>query len=49
MLDEFAALGHMEVLERTMSQMRGYGIKMLMVLQDISQLKSCYKSIWRAL
>ena len=42
MLDEFAALGRLEVIERTMPVMRGYGIKLCMVLQDLSQLKSCY-------
>ena len=48
MLDEFAALGHLEVIERTMPIMRGFGIKLWMILQDISQLKNCYKTLWES-
>ncbi len=48
MLDEFAALGRMEVIERNMPIMRGFGIKMLMILQDISQLKNSYKTLWES-
>ena len=47
-LDEFAALGRLEVIERNMPLMRGYGIKLCMVLQDISQLKNCYKMLWES-
>ena len=48
MLDEFAALGHLEVIERNMALMRGYGIKLWVVLQDLSQLKSCYEKRWES-
>jgi type IV secretion system protein VirD4 len=48
MLDEFAALGRLEVIERTMPLMRGYGIKLWMILQDISQLKNSYKMLWES-
>jgi type IV secretion system protein VirD4 len=48
MLDEFAALGRLEVIERNMPLMRGYGIKMLLILQDISQLKKSYKTLWES-
>lgn len=48
MLDEFAQLGRLEVIERNMPLMRGYGIKLWMILQDISQLKGCYEKRWES-
>lgn len=46
MLDEFAALGHLELIETNWALVRGYGIQMMPVLQDLSQLKSLYKERW---
>lgn len=46
MLDEFAALGHMTIIENVWSVVRGYGIQMMPVLQDLNQLKSLYKERW---
>ena len=46
MLDEFAALGHMQIVESVWSVVRGYGIQMMPILHDLSQLKSLYKERW---
>ena len=48
MLDEFAALGRLEVIERNMPLMRGYGVKLWIILQDLSQLKGIYKARWES-
>ena len=48
MLDEFAALGRLEVIERNMPLMRGYGIKLWIILQDLVQLKEVYKVRWES-
>jgi len=42
LLDEFAALGRLEVVERAMGLMAGYGIQLWPILQDMSQLKDLY-------
>lgn len=46
MLDEFAALGHMQVIETVWALVRGYGIQIMPVLQDLNQLKGIYKERW---
>jgi type IV secretion system protein VirD4 len=46
--DEAAALGHLPVLENTVALMRGYGLKLITVWQDLSQLKSIYKDRWES-
>lgn len=48
MLDEFAQLGRLEVIERNMALMRGYGIKLWAILQDLAQLKDCYPNRWQS-
>lgn len=48
MLDEFAALGHLQIIEDYWAQVRGYGIQMMPVLQDLSQLKSIYRDRWES-
>lgn len=45
-LEEFAALGHMRALENAVAYMRGFGVKVWAVLQDITQLKRHYKESW---
>lgn len=45
-LEEFAALGHMRSLENAVAYMRGFGVKLWAVLQDITQLKRHYKESW---
>ncbi|MHB1656118.1 MAG: type IV secretory system conjugative DNA transfer family protein [Burkholderiales bacterium] len=48
MLDEFAQLGRLEVIERNMALMRGYGVKLWVILQDLSQLKDGYAKRWES-
>jgi type IV secretion system protein VirD4 len=42
LLDEFAALGHLSVIERAMGLMAGYGLQLWPILQDLSQLEALY-------
>ena len=42
LLDEFAALGRLEAVERAMGLMAGYGLQLWPILQDLSQLKGLY-------
>jgi type IV secretion system protein VirD4 len=46
MLDEFYALGHLEIISTVWALTRGYGIKMMPVLQDLNQLKKLYPDMW---
>jgi type IV secretion system protein VirD4 len=46
MLDEFAALGHLQVIETVWALVRGYGIQIMPVLQDMNQLKGLYDERW---
>jgi type IV secretion system protein VirD4 len=41
-LDEFPALGRMEVFETAMGLMAGYGVKLWLFVQDLAQLKGTY-------
>lgn len=45
-LDEFAALGHMESVEKAAGQIAGFGVKLWPVIQDLTQLKRDYKEAW---
>lgn len=45
-LDEFAALGRMEAIEKAAGLMAGYGVKLWAVLQDMGQLKRHYRESW---
>ena len=45
-LDEFAGLKRMEVIENAVAQIAGYGVKMFFVLQSLEQLKAVYKDNW---
>jgi len=40
MLDEFPALGKIEILQDSLSYIAGYGIKFYLIAQDLNQLKS---------
>ena len=42
LLDEFAALGRLQAVERAMGLMAGYGLQLWPILQDMSQLKDLY-------
>jgi len=45
-LEEFNVLGPMKQLEIAAGMMAGFGMKMLIVLQDLTQLKRHYKDGW---
>src|SRR5260370_7619154 len=40
MIDEFPALGKLEILQQSLAFVAGYGIKCYLISQDINQLKS---------
>lgn len=42
LLDEFAALGRLEPVERAFGLMAGYGLQLWAILQDLHQLRSLY-------
>jgi len=42
LLEEFAALGRLEAVERATGLMAGYGLQLWPILQDMSQLKDLY-------
>jgi type IV secretion system protein VirD4 len=46
LLEEFAALGHLEVIEKAAGLMPGYGLKLWVILQDLTQLQSLYRDSW---
>lgn len=46
MLDEFAQLGHLAPIEDAFGLVRGYGVQIWPVLQDLNQLKALYKERW---
>ena len=45
-LDEFAGLKRMEIIENAVAQIAGFGVKMFFVLQSLEQLKGTYKDHW---
>src|SRR6202162_4399672 len=45
-LDEFAGMKRMEVIENAVAQIAGYGVKLFFVLQSLEQLKAVYKDNW---
>jgi type IV secretion system protein VirD4 len=45
-LDEFAVLGHMKSIETAAGFIAGHGVKLWMVLQDLTQMKRLYKDGW---
>ncbi len=42
MLDEFASLGKLDVMEESLSYLAGYGIKAYLIVQDLAQLHKTY-------
>jgi type IV secretion system protein VirD4 len=48
MLDEFAQLGRLEVIEQNMALMRGYGLKLWPVFQDLAQAQDIYEKRWES-
>lgn len=47
-VDECAALGRLEILETAVGLMRGYGLKLWLIFQDLPQLKSVYSGRWES-
>lgn len=45
-LDEFAALGHMESIEKAAGQIAGFGVKLWPIVQDLTQLRRDYREAW---
>ena len=45
-IDEFAALGRMKEVERAVASMAVAGVKLMFVVQSLSQLKAIYKDGW---
>jgi type IV secretion system protein VirD4 len=48
MLDEFYALGHLEIIATVWALVRGYGIRLMPMLQDLGQLKTLYPKMWES-
>jgi type IV secretion system protein VirD4 len=46
MMEEFATLGYMEIMERAAAYFPGFGVKLWAVLQDTTQLRRYYQSSW---
>ena len=46
LLEEFPALGHFKEIETAAGLLAGYGIKLWMIVQDLSQLKVLYAEAW---
>lgn len=46
MMEEFATLGHMEIMERAAAYFPGFGVKLWVILQDITQLQSNFRDSW---
>ena len=49
MLDEFAALGHLSIVQKLWGVTRDYRVQMLPVFQDLPQLKSLYSERWETI
>jgi type IV secretion system protein VirD4 len=47
-LEEAAAIGHLPIIEDTMALMRGYGIKLWSIFQDVNQLEDIYHRRWES-
>jgi type IV secretion system protein VirD4 len=48
MLDEFAQLGHMEVVQDNYALMRGFGVKLWTIWQDLTQAQRLYREQWES-
>jgi len=46
LLEEFASLKHMEIIEHAAGYAAGFGVKLWVIVQDIPQLKRYYKEGW---
>lgn len=48
MLDEFAQLGHLPIIENNLALLREYGVKLWPVFQDFAQAQDVYKTRWES-
>lgn len=48
-LDEFAALKRMSVIENAAAQIAGFGVRMVFAVQTLAQLRDVYKDNWETL
>lgn len=48
-LDEFAALRRMKVIENAAAQIAGFGVRMAFIVQTLAQLKDTYRDNWETL
>lgn len=46
MLDEFPALGHLQIIEDSAGYMAGYGIKLVVIIQNLGQVQKHYGKNW---
>lgn len=46
LLEEFASLAHMEIIEHAAGYAAGFGVKLWIIIQDVPQLKRHYKEGW---
>lgn len=46
MMEEFATLSHMDIMERAAAYFPGFGVKLWAVLQDVTQLRRYYQNGW---
>ena len=46
MMEEFGVLGYMEIMERAAAYFPGFGVKLWVVLQDITQLQRHFQASW---
>jgi type IV secretion system protein VirD4 len=49
LMEEFASLGHMKIMEQAAAYFPGFGVKLWMVLQDLGQLKHHYPHSWQTM
>ncbi len=47
LLEEFFALGTMPAIEKAAGYAAGFGVKLWVILQDLQQLKSLYRTSWQ--
>lgn len=49
MFDEFAAFGYLASIEKSFGLMRGLGMRIWPIIQDISQIQKLYPSTWQSI
>lgn len=48
MMEEFATLGHMPIMEQAAAYFPGFGVKLWVVLQDLNQLKNNFRNTYQS-